>query len=106
MPWRECRSDSFQKGRLRGNIAPNRVVELSTTAAARHAPRETRGLIYMTVTVDTAFGTDITAGTWKIAPSHSEVGFTVRHLMSKVRGQFESFEGELTTGTSLEETRA
>jgi polyisoprenoid-binding protein YceI len=60
----------------------------------------------MTVTVDTAFGTDITAGSWTIDPSHSEVGFTVRHLMSKVRGQFEKFEGTLTTGNTLEETRA
>jgi len=34
------------------------------------------------------------------------VGFTVRHLMSKVRGQFTKFEGSLTTGTSLESTRA
>ena len=60
----------------------------------------------MTVTVDTAFGTDITAGSWTIDPSHSEVGFTVRHLMSKVRGQFEKFEGQITTGDSLEDTRA
>lgn len=60
----------------------------------------------MTITVDTAFGTDISAGSWTIDPSHSEVGFTVRHLMSKVRGQFEKFEGKLTTGETLEETRA
>src|SRR6476619_2352864 len=60
----------------------------------------------MTITVDTAFGTDISAGSWTIDPSHSEVGFTVRHLMSKVRGQFEKFEGTLTTGESLVETRA
>jgi polyisoprenoid-binding protein YceI len=60
----------------------------------------------MTVTADTAFGTDITAGSWTIDPSHSEVGFTVRHLMSKVRGQFTKFEGKLTTGDSLESTRA
>jgi polyisoprenoid-binding protein YceI len=60
----------------------------------------------MTVTADTTFGTDITAGSWTIDPSHSEVGFTVRHLMSKVRGQFTKFEGKLTTGDSLESTRA
>ncbi len=35
------------------------------------------------------------AGTWDIDVSHSEVGFTVRHLMSKVRGQFRTFEGQL-----------
>jgi polyisoprenoid-binding protein YceI len=58
----------------------------------------------MTTTTD--FSTDIVAGTWTIDASHSEVGFTVRHLMSKVRGQFTKFEGSLTTGTTLEETRA
>ena len=36
------------------------------------------------------------AGTWTIDASHSEVGFTVRHLMSKVRGQFRTFDGTLT----------
>jgi len=60
----------------------------------------------MTITVDSTFDTEITAGSWTIDPSHSEVGFTVRHLMSKVRGQFEKFEGSLTTGDSLEDTRA
>src|ERR1700712_823774 len=60
----------------------------------------------MTVTTDNTFDTDIIAGSWTIDPSHSEVGFTVRHLMSKVRGQFEKFEGTLTTGESLEDTRA
>jgi polyisoprenoid-binding protein YceI len=53
-----------------------------------------------------ATDTGIVAGTWTIDPSHSEVGFTVRHLMSKVRGQFETFEGTLTTGETVEETRA
>jgi polyisoprenoid-binding protein YceI len=50
--------------------------------------------------------TGIVAGTWTIDPSHSEVGFTVRHLMTKVRGQFESFEGKLTTGAELADTAA
>ena len=58
------------------------------------------------MSIDTAFGTEVIAGTWKIDASHSEVGFTVRHLMSKVRGLFTSFEGTLTTGDSLESTRA
>ena len=48
--------------------------------------------------------TATTPGTWTIDPSHSEVGFTVRHLMSKVRGQFETFEGTITTTDSLEGT--
>ena len=39
------------------------------------------------------------AGTWVIDPTHSEVSFSVRHLMvSKVRGRFARFSGELVTG--------
>lgn len=37
-----------------------------------------------------------TDGTWTIDPSHSEVGFQVRHLMvSKVRGAFATFSGSI-----------
>jgi polyisoprenoid-binding protein YceI len=37
-------------------------------------------------------------GTWDIDPSHSEVSFTVRHLMvSKVRGRFTRFSGSFVT---------
>jgi polyisoprenoid-binding protein YceI len=39
------------------------------------------------------------AGTWNIDPVHSEVGFSVRHMMvSKVRGRFTKFSGQLVTG--------
>jgi polyisoprenoid-binding protein YceI len=39
------------------------------------------------------------AGTWSIDPVHSEVGFVVRHMMvSKVRGRFRTFSGEIVTG--------
>ncbi len=48
--------------------------------------------------------TGLIAGTWQIDPAHSEVGFSVRHLMSKVRGTFQSFTGTVTTGTSLVES--
>jgi polyisoprenoid-binding protein YceI len=47
------------------------------------------------------------AGTWVIDPIHSEVGFSVRHLMlSRVRGRFEKFEGEIVTTDDILETRA
>jgi polyisoprenoid-binding protein YceI len=39
------------------------------------------------------------AGKWSIDPIHSEVGFSVRHMMvSKVRGRFADFSGEIVTG--------
>ena len=45
---------------------------------------------------------DIPAGTWTIDPSHSEVGFSVRHLMvSKVKGTFESFSGAVEISDDL-----
>ena len=44
---------------------------------------------------------DITTGTWQLDPTHTDVGFTVRHLMSKVRGKFESFEGTLVTADDI-----
>jgi polyisoprenoid-binding protein YceI len=38
------------------------------------------------------------AGKWTIDTVHSHVGFVVKHMMvSKVRGQFDAFEGEIIT---------
>jgi len=38
------------------------------------------------------------AGTWDLDPVHSTIGFVARHLMvSKVRGQFTSFEAQIVT---------
>jgi polyisoprenoid-binding protein YceI len=46
------------------------------------------------------------AGTWDIDASHSTVGFSVRHMMvSKVRGTFPSFSGEIVTGVNLEDSK-
>ncbi len=42
-----------------------------------------------------------TAGTWTIDPTHSEIGFSVRHLMvSKVKGRFGTFSGTFVTGAN------
>ena len=40
-------------------------------------------------------------GTWDIDPTHSTVGFSVRHMMvSKVRGYFREFTGEIVTASN------
>ena len=40
---------------------------------------------------------DLTPGIWNVDATHSEVGFTARHLMvSKVRGQFKDFAAVVT----------
>lgn len=38
------------------------------------------------------------SGTWTIDPAHSAVTFSVRHLMSKVRGRFSEVEGHIVVG--------
>src|SRR5688500_14017469 len=41
---------------------------------------------------------DYRAGTWKADPAHSEIAFSVRHLMiSKVRGRFTGFDVTIVT---------
>jgi polyisoprenoid-binding protein YceI len=45
-------------------------------------------------------------GTYELDPTHSYVGFSVRHLMvSRVRGQFRSFRGTLTVAEDPAESR-
>lgn len=43
----------------------------------------------------------LTAGRYEIDPAHSEVTFSIRHLVSKVRGSFTEFSGELTVADDL-----
>jgi polyisoprenoid-binding protein YceI len=40
-------------------------------------------------------------GTWRIDPAHTSVTFSIRHLMSKVRGQFSGVDGQVVIGGSL-----
>ncbi|HEY0530246.1 MAG TPA: YceI family protein [Actinoplanes sp.] len=48
------------------------------------------------LTID-ALDLRVPVGTWTIDPAHSSIGFSVRHLMGKVRGTFEEFTGHVTT---------
>jgi len=48
----------------------------------------------------------LAAGTWTIDPTHTEIAFTVRHLMSKVRGTFKEFEGSVVIADDLEASSA
>jgi polyisoprenoid-binding protein YceI len=44
----------------------------------------------------------LTAGTWAIDPTHTEVGFVARHLMvSKVRGSFTDVSGTVTVADDV-----
>jgi polyisoprenoid-binding protein YceI len=48
---------------------------------------------------------NLTPGTWNVDATHSEVGFTARHLMvSKVRGQFKDFTAVVTVGQPFEQS--
>jgi polyisoprenoid-binding protein YceI len=45
-------------------------------------------------------------GTWKIDPDHTEVAFTVKHLMiTKVRGTFDTVDVTVVTPERFEDTR-
>src|SRR5215212_6718804 len=45
------------------------------------------------------------AGTWKLDPSHSAVGFSVKHLgISRVKGRFGAFEGTVRIGERPEDS--
>lgn len=47
------------------------------------------------------------AGTWTLDEAHTDIGFSVRHLMvSKVRGSFNSFSGTITTAANPLESSA
>ena len=59
----------------------------------------------MTVLESAAAPTHL-VGVWKIDPVHSEVSFTVRHLMvSKVRGRFGDFGGTIVIADDAHESR-
>lgn len=44
---------------------------------------------------------ELGTGTWNIDPAHSEVTFSIRHLMSKVRGSFTEFTGTVQIAAEL-----
>ncbi len=53
----------------------------------------------MSATPSTTHIPGYVAGTWNIDPTHTDISFTVRHLMvSKVRGKFAGFHGRIVTG--------
>ena len=44
-------------------------------------------------------------GIWTIDPTHTEIRFSVRHLaISKVRGTFDTFSGQITVGDEIEQS--
>ncbi len=53
----------------------------------------------------TSTATAVRSGTWTLDPTHTEIGFTVRHIMSKVRGKFETFEGSVVTADEVTDSR-
>ena len=57
------------------------------------------------MTTTNALRPEYATGTWKVDPTHSEIGFTVRHLaISKVRGTFETFDVTIVTAENPADT--
>ncbi len=64
-----------------------------------------RAIIVVVMTTTTATHPDYVTGTWKLDLSHSEVSFTVKHLMiTKVRGTFEDFDVTIVTADKPEDS--
>jgi polyisoprenoid-binding protein YceI len=52
-----------------------------------------------TTTTSSSASVDLPAGTWSLDPTHTHIGFTVRHMMvAKVRGSFSEYSAEITVG--------
>ena len=55
----------------------------------------------------TATATLAPTGTWNVDPSHSKVGFAVKHMgIANVRGEFTDFQGTLEIGEDLASSKA
>jgi|SRR5689334_3533416 len=59
-----------------------------------------------TVSTPTTSIPGLVSGTYALDTAHTEIGFTVRHLMTKVRGTFQEFSGEIVVKDSLEDSTA
>jgi len=46
------------------------------------------------------------AGTYAFDKTHTSIGFVARHMLSKVRGRFDGFDGKVVIGDSLEDSFA
>ncbi len=55
-----------------------------------------RTLILTALIATLGFGTAAAEGTYKLDTVHSAVGFNIRHLVSKVRGEFTDFDATIT----------
>lgn len=57
------------------------------------------------MTTTTPIHPDYVVGTWKLDPSHSEISFSVKHLMiTKVRGTFETFDVTIVTAENPDDS--
>jgi len=61
--------------------------------------------LHVLMTTGTDIHPDYIAGTWKLDPYHSELSFSVKHLMiSKVKGTFGTFDVTIVTAEDPRET--
>jgi polyisoprenoid-binding protein YceI len=57
--------------------------------------------------ISTSKTTQVPTGTWSVDPTHSTIGFSVKHLgIATVRGNFGQFEGTFEVGDDLSSARA
>lgn len=46
------------------------------------------------------------AGTWTFDKAHTTIGFVARHMLSRVRGRFNDFDGKVVIGQGLQDSYA
>ena len=51
------------------------------------------GRLLLTALASVVFVSSAFAADYKVDPTHSRVGFTIKHLVGKVKGEFKAFEG-------------
>lgn len=58
------------------------------------------------VSTETAVRPDVETGTWVFDKAHTRIEFVAKHLMvTKVRGQFESYDGTVEVGENLADSK-
>jgi polyisoprenoid-binding protein YceI len=64
-------------------------------ACLAFAPALLAGQVSRTAQTSSAAAPVSTPSTWKVDPTHSELSFSIRHMVSRVRGQFDTWTGTI-----------
>jgi polyisoprenoid-binding protein YceI/predicted dinucleotide-binding enzyme len=78
-----------------GTLRMGRLMQVDGPLTGVHAIREAVPHPVPKTTDDVIAPAELRSGTWTIDPAHSSISFSVRHLVSRVRGTLGTFSGEI-----------